>query len=115
MWGVIAIVLQLATFGVVNLILRGVSPAIEAGQSAAVITLPDSIAWLLNIRGSDIPRNPVPQGFAILQDDGGAALFTDPAKLDADTRAHLGDAVTVAPPEDCKVRVPISKRPSSYV
>jgi Xaa-Pro aminopeptidase len=72
----------------------------KAGQRAAVITLADSLAWLLNIRGSDIPRNPVPQGFAILQDDGGAALFTDPAKLDADTRAHLGDAVTVAPPED---------------
>ncbi|MFT4743671.1 MAG: Xaa-Pro aminopeptidase, partial [Yoonia sp.] len=26
----------------------------------AVITLPDSIAWLLNIRGADIERNPVP-------------------------------------------------------
>ena len=71
----------------------------EAGQRAAVITLADSLAWLLNIRGADIPRNPVPQGFGILHDDGRAALFTDPAKLGSDTRAHLGDAVTVAPPE----------------
>lgn len=38
-WGAIAIVLQLATFGVVNLILRGVSPAIEAGETAAAIKL----------------------------------------------------------------------------
>lgn len=70
-----------------------------AGQRAAIITLADSLAWLLNIRGADIPRNPVPQGFAILHDDGRAALFTDPAKLDGDTRAHLGDAVTVAAPD----------------
>ena len=70
-----------------------------AGQRAAVITLADSLAWLLNIRGADIPRNPVPQGFLILHDDGRATLFTDPAKLDADTRAHLGDAVTLAAPD----------------
>ncbi|MEI4232282.1 aminopeptidase P family protein [Roseovarius sp. D22-M7] len=68
-----------------------------AEQRAAVITLADSLAWLLNVRGTDIPRNPVPQGFAILHDDGHAALFTDPAKLHGETRAHLGDAVTVAP------------------
>jgi len=70
-----------------------------AGQRAAVITLADSLAWLFNIRGADIPRNPVPQGFAILHDDGRAAIFTDPAKLGADARAHLGDAVTVAAPD----------------
>ncbi|MBC7133243.1 MAG: aminopeptidase P family protein [Roseovarius sp.] len=71
----------------------------RAGARAAVITLCDSLAWLLNIRGSDIPRNPVPQGFAILHDDGRVALFTDPAKLDAAARAHLGNEVTLAPPE----------------
>jgi Xaa-Pro aminopeptidase len=70
------------------------------GARAAVITLSDSLAWLLNIRGSDIPRNPVPQGFAILHDDGCVAFFTDPAKLDADTRAHLGDEVRLHPPAD---------------
>lgn len=53
----------------------------DAGQRAAIITLPDSICWLLNIRGSDIERNPVAHAFAILHDDGKAQLFTDPAKL----------------------------------
>ncbi|MFB9148386.1 aminopeptidase P family protein [Roseovarius ramblicola] len=66
---------------------------------AAVITLTDSLAWLLNIRGTDIPRNPVPQGFAILHDDGRVALFTDPAKLDDAARAHLGTEVTLATPD----------------
>ncbi len=70
-----------------------------SGARAAVITLTDSLAWLLNIRGADIPRNPVPQGFAILHDTGRVALFTDPAKLDTRARAHLGDEVTPAAPE----------------
>jgi len=51
------------------------------GQRAVVLTLPDSIAWLLNIRGSDIERNPVPQVFAILFDDGRVQLISDPAKV----------------------------------
>ncbi len=53
----------------------------EGGQKAAVITLPDSICWLLNIRGSDIERNPVVQAFAILHDDGRVALFSDVEKF----------------------------------
>jgi Xaa-Pro aminopeptidase len=31
------------------------------------ITLPDNIAWLLNVRGSDIPTSPVPLSFALLK------------------------------------------------
>ena len=71
----------------------------EAGQRAVVLTLPDSICWLLNIRGADIPRNPVLQGFAVLHDDARLTLFTDPAKIDADVRAHLGPDVTIRPPQ----------------
>lgn len=70
----------------------------DAGQTAAVITLPDSIAWLLNIRGSDIPRNPVPHAFAILHEGGQVTLFADAAKLDDAVRAHLGDDVVIRPP-----------------
>jgi Xaa-Pro aminopeptidase len=69
------------------------------GAEATVLTLPDSIAWLLNIRGSDIARTPVALAFAILHRDGRVALFTDPAKLDAEVLAHLGPAVEVAAPE----------------
>lgn len=72
----------------------------QAGQAAAVLSLPDSISWLLNIRGSDVPKNPIVQGFAVLSDDGHVALFTDPRKFDDATRAHLGNDVTILPPED---------------
>ena len=54
-----------------------------AGEKALVITLPDSICWLLNIRGNDIPRNPVVQAFAILHDDARVTLFANPAKFES--------------------------------
>jgi Xaa-Pro aminopeptidase len=66
----------------------------EVSDGAFVITLPDSIAWLLNIRGADIARNPVPQAFAILAADGRVDLFASAAKV-ADLGDHLGPDVTV--------------------
>jgi Xaa-Pro aminopeptidase len=69
----------------------------KAGAAAAVLTAPDSIAWLLNIRGDDVPYNPVALAFAILRADGQVSLFLDPARIDSVTRAHLGNGVTVEP------------------
>lgn len=68
-----------------------------AGQSAAVITLPDSLCWLLNIRGADVPRNPVLHGFAILHENAHVTLFADAEKFDDATRAHLGPEVLLRP------------------
>ncbi|MCW1932966.1 aminopeptidase P family protein [Pararhodobacter zhoushanensis] len=53
----------------------------RAGVAATVITLADSIAWLMNWRGADIIRNPVVQGFAILHDDARLDLFIAPEKV----------------------------------
>ena len=69
----------------------------KAGQTSAVITLPDSLCWLLNIRGADVPRNPIVHGFAILYDDARVTVFADPAKFGAEVRAHLGAAVDLQP------------------
>jgi Xaa-Pro aminopeptidase len=69
----------------------------KAGQKAAVITLPDSLCWLLNIRGADVARNPIVHGFAILHDDARVTVFADPAKFDDATRAHLGGQVSLRP------------------
>ncbi len=68
----------------------------EDGQSAALLTLPDSVAWLLNIRGGDIPRIPIAHAFALAHGDGRVDLFTD-APADAEVTAHLGDTVTCHP------------------
>ena len=72
----------------------------SAGQDAAVLTLPDSICWLLNIRGADVPKNPVLQAFAILQADGDVILFVDPAKIGPEVAAHLAEGVRLLPVED---------------
>jgi Xaa-Pro aminopeptidase len=69
------------------------------GVAAAVISAPDSIAWLLNIRGGDVPHTPLPLSFAILHASGAVDLFIDPRKLTSAARAHLGNGVTVAPPD----------------
>ena len=68
----------------------------DARQDAAVISDPASVAWLLNIRGGDVPYTPFALGFAIVHADEGVELFMDPAKLPEATRAWLGNAVSVA-------------------
>ncbi|MGE0096141.1 MAG: aminopeptidase P family N-terminal domain-containing protein [Alphaproteobacteria bacterium] len=70
------------------------------GLAATVLTAPDSIAWLLNIRGGDLPCTPAPLAFAILDDQSNAQLFLDTRKLTAATRAHLGNAVAIAETAD---------------
>jgi Xaa-Pro aminopeptidase len=68
----------------------------EAKQDAAVLSDPASIAWLLNIRGDDVPFTPFALGFALTHADGGTELFMDPAKLPDATREWLGNTVSVA-------------------
>ena len=66
---------------------------------AAVLSLPDSIAWLLNIRGADVPHVPLPLSFAIIHADASVDLFVDPRKLTEASRQHLGNQVSVQPPQ----------------
>jgi Xaa-Pro aminopeptidase len=68
----------------------------EAKQDAAVLTDPASVAWLLNIRGGDVPFTPFALGFALVHADGGTELFMDSAKLPPETRTWLGNTVLVA-------------------
>lgn len=71
----------------------------RAGADAAVLSAPDSIAWLLNVRGGDVPHTPLPLGHAVVAADGGVTLYLDPRKLVPGLADHLGPAVTVRPPE----------------
>lgn len=67
---------------------------VDADETAAILSLPDSIAWLLNVRGTDIPRNPVAHGFAVLHADASVDLFVTGGKADA-IADHLGPQVRV--------------------
>ncbi len=71
----------------------------ENQLDAVAITALDSIAWLLNIRGTDVERTPVTLSFVLAHADGTADLFIAEEKVTPDLRAHLGNAVRVAPRE----------------
>ncbi|WP_320709646.1 aminopeptidase P family protein [Enterobacter sp. 302C9] len=60
------------------------------------VTLPDNIAWLLNVRGADIPYSPVPLSFALLGRDGHVEWFVNDNKLSA-LPDGVRNAFTVAP------------------
>jgi Xaa-Pro aminopeptidase len=68
----------------------------EARQDAAIISDPASIAWLLNIRGSDVETTPFALGFCLARADANVDLFMAAEKLPAETRAWLGNNVAVA-------------------
>ncbi len=72
----------------------------EGGADASVITAPASIAWLLNIRGGDVERSPLPLCRAILRSDGAVDLFADPAKVTEGLAAHLGNGVALRNPDE---------------
>jgi Xaa-Pro aminopeptidase len=70
------------------------------GADAAVITMPDSICWLLNIRGGDVPHTPFALSFAIQNADGSTDLFMDERKSSPELLKHLGNAVRLRPPSE---------------
>ncbi|HEY1124473.1 MAG TPA: aminopeptidase P family protein [Sphingobium sp.] len=67
----------------------------KEGLDAVVMSALDSIAWTFNVRGADVSNTPVALAYALLHADGRAELFVEPEKIDADVRAHLGNAVTI--------------------
>lgn len=58
------------------------------GCDAMVVTALDEIAWLLNIRGYDIPYGPFLKSYVIISKDQ-LHLYTDTVKLSPDVRRHL--------------------------
>lgn len=67
---------------------------------ALVMTFPEEIAWLLNIRGNDVAFNPLPLCYGILYNTGEMDLFVDPAKVTDELKSHLGDNVKLRAFED---------------
>lgn len=65
-----------------------------ASAESIVISALDEIAWLFNLRGRDVPCNPLFYAYAIVSAER-ATLYTETAKLDADLRKTLGGAVVI--------------------
>ena len=70
-----------------------------AGADAAILGQTDSIAWLLNIRGTDILHNPVCLAWVILPKTGKLQLFVDGRKLSNTVRDALSDVADVEEPD----------------
>jgi len=70
------------------------------GVDSTVISALDSVAWLLNVRGSDVSNTPVALSFVLAHADGTADLFVAPEKVDEAVQAHLGNAVRLRTPEE---------------
>jgi Xaa-Pro aminopeptidase len=80
------------------------------GQHAAILTLPDSICWLFNIRGSDVAHNPVALAFAMVPANGKAELYIDPQRLDSEARAQLAPIAKLLPPKAMADRLAALKK-----
>lgn len=76
----------------------------KKGADYLAITQPDNIAWLLNVRGSDIAMSPVPLSFALLSRTGELEWFIDNRKTAGLSDALLG-ALTRLPQEALLTRV----------
>ncbi len=71
----------------------------EARQDAAVLAAPDSICWLLNLRGGDVAFAPLMLAFAIVHAEGPVEVFVDPRKPVSEVRARLASLARFSPPE----------------
>lgn len=67
----------------------------QEGYDATVVSALDSVAWLLNMRGSDVDNTPVALSYVLAHADGTADLFIAPDKVTPELAQHLGNAVTV--------------------
>jgi Xaa-Pro aminopeptidase len=77
----------------------------EAGDGTLLMTQPDNISWLFNIRGKDVPHTPVVLAFALIPAEGKAELFLEPLKLPAGVRKTLEKSATLHPPELLQARL----------
>jgi Xaa-Pro aminopeptidase len=68
------------------------------GQDAVILTFPDSICWLFNIRGSDVAHTPIALAFAIVPASGKPELFVELAKIGPEAKAHLAPLAKLSEP-----------------
>ena len=71
-----------------------------ANCDAVVLSLPESICWLFNMRARDVPNTPFVLGYAIVPAAGEPDLFLSPDKLTHETTAGLDAIAQLHPTSD---------------
>lgn len=64
-----------------------------------VVSSLDEVAWLFNLRGSDVPFNPIFFSYAIVNENG-STIFVDENKLSAEVRGVLPTETRIRPYHD---------------
>ena len=80
----------------------------EKNLKAALITDPSSVAWIFNIRGSDVPHTPHPLARAIIYAEAEAELFLDKRKTKVEAEAYLAQICKQLPPFDLAKRLALA-------
>ncbi|KAJ2913800.1 hypothetical protein MD484_g6609, partial [Candolleomyces efflorescens] len=71
----------------------------KENAKAFVVNMLDEVAWLFNLRGSDVNYNPVFFAYAVVPTDT-AVLFVESKRLEQSAREYLGEAVEIRPYEE---------------
>lgn len=69
----------------------------DAGHASVIISMPDSLCWLLNIRGQDVAHNPIVHATCILHSDATVDLFLAPEKR-AKLEGHFDESIRLHAP-----------------
>ncbi|PHP67809.1 X-Pro aminopeptidase [Zhengella mangrovi] len=81
--------------------LAGLAAEVAAARAdECVITDPSSLAWMFNIRGSDVPHTPLALGFGIVSARGNHQLFMDKRKMSRTVEAYLTQLCDIRPPSE---------------
>ncbi|KKB09988.1 aminopeptidase P family protein [Devosia chinhatensis] len=73
---------------------------VAEGADAVALTLPESICWLFNMRGRDVPNTPLVLGFAIVPVTGQPILYLDAAKITPELLKGLDGVADIAATSD---------------
>jgi len=68
----------------------------KVGADAIVFSNPNATAWVLNVRGDDVPHTPAALCRTVLHSDGSAAAFFAGHEISDELRAHLGPDVEIS-------------------
>lgn len=74
-------------------------------KDAILISQPDTLAWLLNIRAEDIFNSPLWLCNGLFFNDGTVSLYTDNLKLSIELKNHLSSKIQVEPFDKCKASI----------
>ena len=72
---------------------------IDSATDFVIYSLPDSICWLLNIRGQDIPNTPVVKAFAIQDRNAKVEVYLEMLKIPNSIANELGTRIKFFPIE----------------